>query len=91
MDEQGLVQLTLMPSPKCSNCFEFSAVLPIQSPPKLRGVFLPKEESEFSFVFQNQWITVRVIATGMETACLGLAIASLAFWALTVAEVGIYA
>lgn len=28
---------------------------------------------------------------GMETACLGLAIASLAFWALTVAEVGIYA
>lgn len=26
---------------------------------------------------------------GMETACLGPAIASLAFWALTVAEVGI--
>lgn len=42
------------------------------------------------FVFQNQWIIVPVIATGMETACLGLAIASLAFWAPTVAEVGIY-
>lgn len=28
---------------------------------------------------------------GMETACLGLAIASLAFWALTVAEVRFYA
>ncbi|XP_010282373.1 PREDICTED: teneurin-4-like, partial [Phaethon lepturus] len=34
----------------------------------------------------NQWIIVPVIAMGMETACLGLAIASLAFWALTVAE-----
>lgn len=83
------MQLTLMLSPH--NCFEVPTVLTIQSPAKLRGVFLPKEVSEFSFVFQNQWITVPVIATGMETVYLGLAIASLAFWALTVAEVGIYA
>lgn len=58
----------------------------IQNPTKLSGVFLPN----LTFVsFQNQWIIVPVIAMGMETACLELAIASLAFWALTVVEVGI--
>lgn len=58
----------------------------IQNPPKLSSIFLPN----LTFVsFQNQWIIVLVIAMGMETAYLGLAIASLAFWALTVVEVRI--
>lgn len=41
----------------------------------------------FSFLPQSRWIIVPATATAMATASLGLATASWASWALTVAEV----
>lgn len=76
--------------PKSNVFFEVPAVLPPRALPNSDVFSYLKKYVNSLFVFQNRWIIVPVIAMGMETACPGLAIASLASWALIVAEVGIY-